>query len=63
VLAAGQRSLAVQRRAQNRYGEGITLVILGAAFRGLGRLADSVDRFQQALVVFLELGGPGPPGG
>ena len=55
ALDAGQRSLALQRRAGHRYGEGITLAIVGGALRGLGRLPDAAAWFQQALVVFQEL--------
>jgi DNA-binding SARP family transcriptional activator len=49
---ASQISLAIQRRAGNRYGEGIALVIQGGALRGVGCIADSVGRFQQALAIF-----------
>jgi DNA-binding SARP family transcriptional activator len=55
ALVAGQESLAIERRVGNRYSEGITQAILGGAVRGLGRPADSIARFEQALLIFREL--------
>ena len=55
ALEAGQSSLDVQQRVGNRFGLGVTLAILGGAYRGLGRFTEAVQQIKQALVVFREL--------
>jgi DNA-binding SARP family transcriptional activator len=55
ALDAAQAALAEQQRAEDRYGQGVALQIIGGALRSLGRLDDAADHFRQALEIFRDL--------
>jgi tetratricopeptide (TPR) repeat protein len=51
-----EQSLAIYRKADDRYGEGAALTSLGICYYGLGQIARAVDLYEQALAIDRETG-------